>query len=120
MAGDLVKTDCPAWGSLHQAVIKTDKNNRPYIYCAECGSQFITRNERQADGLRARFADSTVTVPSVTVPSVTVEGNRSVADLVADIRATGATTSSRGHDDTEKKPSPPPQKRSVWAPLIGS
>lgn len=115
MAGDLVKTDCPAWGSLHQAVIKTDKNNRPYIYCAECGSQFITRNERQADGLRARFADSTVAVPSVTV-----EDNRSVADLVADIRATGATTSSRGHDDTETKPSPPPQKRSVWAPLIGS
>ncbi len=117
MAGDLVKTDCPAWGSLHQAVIKTDKNNRPYIYCAECGSQFITRNERQADGLRARFADSTVTVA---VPSVTGTDRRTVADLVDDIRAMGATTASRGHDDTETKPSPQQPKRSVWAPLIGS
>lgn len=106
MAGDLVKTDCPAWGSLHQAVIKTDKNNRPYIYCAECGSQFITRNERQADGLRARFADSTVTVPSVTV--------------AAKPEPIQVQAVQGGEETEETKPSPPLPKRSVWAPLIGS
>lgn len=107
MAGDLVKTDCPAWGALHQAVIKTDKNGRPYVYCAECGSQFITRNERQAEGLRSRFADGTVTVPSVTVaakpePIQTVQAVRD------------------GEAAEETKTSPPPPRRSAWAPLIGS
>ncbi len=103
MAGAIATIDCPAWGSAHQAEVKTDRNGRPYVYCPECGAQFITRNEHQAKGLRTRFADRTVPSandieePTVAVPTEAVP--------------TAA--------EENKQPPVADKKRSVWAPLIG-